>query len=78
MDHLVTQANGGHQTHGNNLVPACRDCNVDKSTRSSRTHRLAIAADREAHDSRRQDPDRHFKNAERTGHALRRLLRRAR
>lgn len=40
VDHSVALANGGSH-HPNNLFPACIPCNLDKSTRHSRTARRA-------------------------------------
>ena len=38
VDHSVPRAKGGTD-HGNNLRPACIDCNLDKSTSTTRTAR---------------------------------------
>lgn len=53
VEHRVPRAKGGTD-HLNNLVPACWPCNIDKGTRTARTHHRAVAADRAARVSRRR------------------------
>lgn len=53
VEHRVPRAKGGTD-HLNNLVAACWPCNVDKGTKTARTHHRAITADRVARVSRRR------------------------
>ncbi|MEK7389133.1 MAG: HNH endonuclease [Elusimicrobiota bacterium] len=53
VEHLHPRARGGTD-HLNNLVAACWTCNLDKGTRSARSHRRAVAPVRAARVSRRR------------------------
>lgn len=53
VEHRVPRAKGGTD-HLNNLVAACWPCNLDKGTRTARTHHRAVAGDKAARVSRRR------------------------
>lgn len=53
VEHSIARASGGTD-HLNNLVPACWACNVDKGTRTARTHHRTVAGKRVARVSRRR------------------------
>jgi hypothetical protein len=53
VEHRVPRAKDGTD-HLNNLVAACWGCNLDKGTKTARTHHRAVAGDRAARTSRRR------------------------